>query len=73
MHKDVVINKLRVLMNHLPLMNPAKAEFAVGKANAMLDKHFEECGGFIKTDIEEFMEPRCKVCGVSISSCRAGH
>ena len=51
MDKDQIINKLRVLVNLLPLMGSSQQEFAIGKANKMLDEYFAGDGKFIATDI----------------------
>lgn len=57
MDSDILINKLRVIINHLPLMSDKRQVIAIGSANCMLDAYFLSGGKFIKTRADECMPP----------------
>lgn len=61
MNKDEIINKLRALVNHLPLMSSETQLYTIGKANEMLDKHFAEGGKFIPVSIVDWKPPNKKL------------
>ena len=56
-----IINRLRVLVNHLPFMNAENQNFMIGKANLMLDEHFAGNGKFLETDLTDWQPPNKKL------------
>ena len=70
---DILVNKLRVLINHLPFMTEEQQNYAIGRANLDLDWYFSNHGKFIETDIGSWTRPpdqenttgkrpKCRVC-----------
>lgn len=57
MEKDIIINILRVTVNHLPLVSQDNQTVLVGEVNKVLDKYFANGGNFIKTDISGMLPP----------------
>jgi hypothetical protein len=69
MNKDEIINRLRALVNHLPLMSFENQRYAIGKANEMLDKHFAKGGKFIPVSIVDWKPPNKKLQSDGLYQC----